>query len=42
MRYFCEVWCRAIRHVGVDDASVNPRNTIRDARLPVLDTGAIQ
>ena len=42
MKCFCQVWCRANRDVGVDDAGVYPRNTIRDASLPVLDTGTIQ
>ena len=39
---FCQVWCRANRDVGLDDTGVYHRNTIRDARLPVLDTISIQ
>ena len=42
MNSSCQVWCRANRDVGLDDAGVYPRDTIRDARLPVLDTGTIQ
>jgi hypothetical protein len=42
MNSLCQVWCRAIRDVGFDDAGVYLRSTIRDARLPVLDAGTIQ
>jgi hypothetical protein len=40
--FSCQVWCRANRDVGLDDTGVYPRSTIRDACLPVLDTGTIQ
>ena len=42
MNSLCQVWCRANRDVGLDDTGVYPRDTICDARLPVLDTGTIQ
>jgi hypothetical protein len=40
--FFYQVWCRANRDVGLDDTGVYPGSTIRDARLPVLDTSTIQ
>lgn len=40
--FFCQVWRRANRDVGLDDTGVYLRGTICDAGLPVLDTGTIQ
>ncbi len=39
---FCQVWRCAYRDVGVDDPRGYFWDTIRDARLSVLDAGTIQ